>query len=819
MLDKVEIYPYQRVAEPDSGKRRTLRALSWPVKPVMISGNMSRSLQAMFTIDNLLIGTGAAMMARAFVLGELLPFIFAYIAAFGYRNRPRTMIIALFALPGLFSVVSGPALGADLAALLLLGAVLERARIPEERVWWGVPLLTTAALLVIKTLFLIFTSFTFYSEMVVVFEAMIAGVLTFVFLVCSAALKESRPLAHFTFEDLSAFLVLGIGLVMGLQGIKIAGLLVSSILCRAGIMLAALIWGSGGGTMVGVMTGIIPSVTSSVFAQSVGMYAVAGLLAGLFRNFGRLGVMIGFMMGTLALSLFINETQATVLGMWESAAACLLFFLLPESLTDRVPIQSLGPISSLKENELQLIDARLKETARLRIENLARVFEELSSTFTGEPRTRQGQPQQTYLNYLYDEIAHGFCRNCSRKDSCWGRDCYNTSQEVMDIFTLAEMNGQVEYEQCPVEFRRRCIYGREMISTVNYLFDNLRLNEYWTERLGESRDLVSRQLQGVSQVIRNLAREIDVHTMVDFELRDRLMRDLKKSDTGIKDITPVRSGNQQVFLTVHAEACVAGDRCDHGTSLLISSALGEKYEVCEKNCPRLPGKGLCEFTMCRAFTYQVTSGAAQVGREAICGDSFTIATLKEGKQLIALSDGMGVGQLALNESQAAVRLLENLLNSGFDRDVTLRTINSVLQLKSSTDTFATLDMLMIDLFTAEVDFIKVGSAPSFIRRGRRVGVVTSNSLPIGIMDNVDISSERRSLCPGDMIILISDGVLEASREVEGEDWIPAFLAAVDETDPQRTADMILQKALGLCRGKPRDDMTVIAVTIEVNYPH
>jgi hypothetical protein len=31
--------------------------------------------------------------------------------------------------------------------------------------------------------------------------------------------------------------------------------------------------------------------------------------------------------------------------------------------------------------------------------------------------------------------------------------------------------------------------------------------------------------------------------------------------------------------------------------------------------------------------------------------------------------------------------------------------------------------------------------------------------------------------------------------------------------------MILQKALGLCRGKPRDDMTVIAVTSEVNYPH
>lgn len=758
-------------------------------------------------------------MARALVLGELLPFIFAYMAAFAYRNRSRGLIIALFALPGLISVAAGTSLGVNIVALLLLAAVLGAAHIPEDKVWWGVPLLTTTVLLLVKTVFLLFTSLTFYGEMVVVFEALIAGVLAFVFMVCSVALKESRPLAHFSFEDISAFLVLGIGLVMGLQEIKIAGLLVSSILCRLGILVAGLLWGAGGGTMVGVMTGILPSVSSSVFAQSLGLYAVAGLLAGLFRNFGKLGVMIGFMMGTLALSMFINETQATIVGIWESGVACLLFFLLPETFTDRVPIQSLGPISNLKENELQLIDTRLKDAARHRIENLAQVFEELSSTFVGEQPAHQEAGQQGYLNYLYDEIAQGFCESCSRKDTCWGRDCYNTSREVMDIFTLAEMHGQVEYEECPAEFRRRCIYGRELISTVNYLFDNLRLNEYWTERLGESRSLVSRQLQGVSQVIRDLAREIDVQTMVDFELRDRLLKEFKRSSHGIKDITPVRAGQRQVFITVNSEACANGDRCEKETALALSSILGEKYEVCEKTCPRLRGKGWCEFTMCRSFTYRVTTGAAQVGREDICGDSFTIATLKEGKQLVALSDGMGVGQTALNESQAAVRLLENLLNSGFEKDIALRTINSVLQLKSSAETFATLDMIMVDLFTAEVDFIKIGSVPSFIRRGQRVGVVTSNSLPIGIMDNLEISSEKRSLCPGDMLVLVSDGVFEASRDLGGEDWLPQYLAAVNEADPQTNADMILHKALSLCRGKPRDDMTVICLTLEVNYPH
>ena len=389
----------------------------------------------------------------------------------------------------------------------------------------------------------------------------------------------------------------------------------------------------------------------------------------------------------------------------------------------------------------------------------------------------------------------------------------------MEIFTLAEMNGQVQYQQCPEEFRRRCICGRELVGTVNYLFDNLRLNDYWSEKLGESRDLVSRQLQGGSKVIRDLAGQIDVQTMVDFALRDRMLSEFKRSGQGIKDITPVKAGDQQKFITINAEACASGERCEKETALALSSYLGDKYEVCEKTCPRLRGKGLCEFTLCRSFTYRVTTGAAQVGREAVCGDSFTIATLKEGQQLIALSDGMGIGQRALNESQVAVRLLENLLNSGFDRDIALKTINSVLQLKSSAETFATLDMVMIDLFTAEVDFIKVGTVPSFIRRGRRVGLVTSNSLPIGIVDNLEIGTERRSLCPGDMLVLVSDGVVEASRTTSGEEWIPEFLTALSESDPQLNADLIMQKALGLCHGQPRDDMTVICVTLEVNYSH
>lgn len=819
MLDKIEIYPYQRVAEPSvqrkaRKKRKVPKSLpDWNIKN--FSPDLGERIRHIASIDNAILALLAVIMARGFVLGELLPFIFAYIVAFGYREKSRAILMALFAVPGLLTIMDGFNLWSNILTLCVLIAITGYTSIPEKKTWWALPVLTICSIFLTKTILVLINGMSFYQEMVIIFEAMIAGVLTFVFIVASDAIRQKKALVNFTFEDIAAFMVLGIGLVMGLNDINIAGLSLSSILCRLGIIIAAFLWGSGGGTMVGVMAGIIPSLTSNIFAQSVGLYAISGLLAGVFKNFGRLGVIVGFMMGNLALSMFISETQATILGIWESGLACLIFFLLPASIKEKIPIQSMGPVRNLKDSELQLMDERIKAAASNRIEHLASVFEELSSTFTGGTGVSKSTDQTAYLNYLYDEILQGFCKGCSRYNNCWERDSYNTSQEILEIFAAIEEKGEVKYEECPVEFRRRCIYGRELINAVNCLFDNLRINEYWANKLDQSRSLISTQLQGVSQVMKSLAEEIDLKTVVDFEMRAKLLRECRGLGIKIEDITPIRSNGDQLYINVVAESCDDGQSCDSLVTSFASAVAGEKMEVCNKKCPRFMGKGKCEFTLTRAFTYRVVSGAAQVGKEPVCGDSFTIATLKEGKELIALSDGMGVGEKACNESQAAVRLLENLLSTGYSRETALKTINSVLLLRSTAETFATIDMVMVDLYTAEVDFIKVGSAPSFIKRGKRVGMVTSNSLPIGILDNLDVISEKRALCPQDILVMISDGVLEASLNSGGEAWLQEFIAAIDETDPQIIAEMIINKALGLCKGKPADDMTVICMYIEV----
>jgi stage II sporulation protein E len=124
-------------------------------------------------------------------------------------------------------------------------------------------------------------------------------------------------------------------------------------------------------------------------------------------------------------------------------------------------------------------------------------------------------------------------------------------------------------------------------------------------------------------------------------------------------------------------------------------------------------------------------------------------------------------------------------------------------------------MVMIDLYTGEVDFIKTASAPSFVKRGKQVAMISSSSLPIGILNEVELVCEKKNLLPRDMILMVSDGVMEASRTVNGEDWISQLFSDLNEVDPQVVAEIVINKALSLAQGKPHDDMTVICMNLEL----
>ncbi len=150
----------------------------------------------------------------------------------------------------------------------------------------------------------------------------------------------------------------------------------------------------------------------------------------------------------------------------------------------------------------------------------------------------------------------------------------------------------------------------------------------------------------------------------------------------------------------------------------------------------------------------------------------------------------------------------------------LRRVNQEIVGLGDDGMFATLVYCIYDLENRSLIFTNAGHCVPLLRRGDRVFPLQAeraHTPPLGVTPELDAGEARVQLLPGDMLIMVSDGILEA-RDVRGneyglsrlsrrirtargsaEDTIKAILADLDS----HTAD----QAQG-------DDMTILAMAIE-----
>ncbi len=89
--------------------------------------------------------------------------------------------------------------------------------------------------------------------------------------------------------------------------------------------------------------------------------------------------------------------------------------------------------------------------------------------------------------------------------------------------------------------------------------------------------------------------------------------------------------------------------------------------------------------------------------------------------------------------------------------------------------------------------------------------IRSETLPIGILQHISMEKNDMVLKHNDMVLLMTDGVMEAVTE-EQEDvvWLTSLFETFYSSNPQDVADYILQEAQKKVKENKKDDMTVIA---------
>ncbi len=335
----------------------------------------------------------------------------------------------------------------------------------------------------------------------------------------------------------------------------------------------------------------------------------------------------------------------------------------------------------------------------------------------------------------------------------------------------------------------------------------------WNTRLKENRAAVAVQLNEMAQIMTDTVEHV-WDTQTDENLELHLKKKLRSMGLSVHGVLVYRQENkrQEVYLTVNTRRrrCVAVKEVAAALSGLMKKSM-----MPARDSRAFVGSERMTVQFVERTNFQVLYGIERAvkGEERISGDNFSLYQCREGQFIAVLSDGMGSGMEAYKESELVVDLLEQFLEAGFTKETAVRMINSALIVRSDEQAFSTIDISSLDLYTGVCEFLKVGASTTFIRRENWVETIPSPSLPAGVFHKLDPDAVSRKLYDGDMLIMVTDGVMDALPAAHQEAVMKDIIMEHDTGNPGELAAYILGRVRQYQEREPADDMTVLAVSL------
>ncbi|TCO71357.1 stage II sporulation protein E [Marinisporobacter balticus] len=761
--------------------------------------------------NTILLIVMALLLGRASILGGLAPFGIAFYISLIMKDR-KYGYLGFFVLFGNITVAENANISKYCIALALSFMIFSYIRSKIRFHIFSIATISSLTMFLSGLIYILATDFYMYDLFMEGFEALVVFVFVYILSYAIPVVIQKTNRKILSNEELICVAILAAVVVSGLSNVVVAGYKIENVF---GILLTLIFAYNGGpsvGASVGITIGIITSMSSIGTPIVISIYGFSGLLAGIFKDLGKIGSAIGMILGNAILTFYINGSTEVLIQFEEIITSFVIFMVMPKGMMQHME-------KFLNFNDLQsdkTYSNRIQKIAYHRLKEYAQAFSQLAVTY-GNIAEKNKMVDQNDIANMIDEVADKVCHNCGMCRSCWHNNFYGTYNDVVDVITCLENYGRMESNKIPNNLKKRCIKLDTLIRMINDRFEVYKIHYEWQKKLFESRQLIAEQFEEVSNIIDDLSKEINMKVDFRTEVEDALYVAFDKEGIAIEQVTVLEMESGKFEIEIEKRSCFDRKQCDEKIAPIVSKTIGREVVRKNQHCKTDEKKGMCLFTFVEAKKYKVATGVARISKDdrGICGDSYSFIELLDGQYMMALSDGMGSGERAAKESQTTVSILEQLMEAGFKKDIAIKTINSILVSKSSEETFSTMDLSMIDMYTGKVEFVKIGAASSFIKRANgEIEVIRSTSLPIGILNNIDIESFGQRLNKDDCVIIMSDGVLDADQNIEEkEKWVTDTLKKLNSKNPQGIADKLLDIAIEKYGNKIADDMTVMVSKI------
>lgn len=600
---------------------------------------------------------------------------------------------------------------------------------------------------------------------------------------------------------------------------------IRNILCI--FMVLVLGWRNGvlvggvSGITVGIVLGIIGDGTPTVIAA----YAISGMIAGLLNRCGKIGVIVGFIIGNILIAYSANGGMSNIIMFQEILIASVGLLAMPK--VSKISIDKIMPQTKLLPEAGRAIEG--DDDAIDKLNSISKTISEMANNYREDDFYEQNE--QLFEDELIKSLD-------GMEDNLLYDDLYNNEDGILeDVFNNLQENGILTENGLISICAKHNIYLmnsdniesnneeqteiRKVLKVINSSYRICKVNFVWQKKMDEVKSNMSEQLKSVKSAIEDITDDMTHKTEEDkfADKKQMIIDELKNKNIQLQDINIKQEESGRYIINAYTSICndSEGKLCPiKPISRVASKVLGDQLTIQDQKCGIRLNKEMCNYTYISADKYIIQSGIAKAKKDGsiVSGDMISQIRLGDGKYMYAISDGMGSGPDAMKNSKIAISMLERLLGSGFDKDTSIKLINSAILTANKDDNYATLDISILDLYTGNMELLKNGACPTYVKKNRNVSLIKSTSLPTGIMKNIQIDTYDKDLEDGDIVIMCSDGILDSNMEFANRDlWLKYLLEDIQTDIPERIADIILREAIDNCVGKPKDDMSVIVFKV------
>ena len=778
-------------------------------------------LNNIFTKQYIAIYIISFMVSQITFSGDFSPFCISLIGACFANSVPVAGVI----VSALIGVIIKQGISATLTYILTILVMIAtffilKPRYNEEqrneKIKLGKNVLISS--LIVQLARITISGFTVYDLLASITVSIVIYVFYKIFVNSLAMLQDIREKKAFSIEEVMGTSLLISIAICAFGELSVLGFSIRNILS----ILIVLILGWKNGILVGTTAGVTIGVTLGIIVQTepimIAAYAISGMIAGILNKFGKIGVILGFILGNIVLAYAANGYTVELIHFKEILIASIGLLALPKNVEINIE-EFVG-----KSKFLPVFSNRGLNKSKEVAENLNNVSETIhimaksykqEELFQEEEKVQREENKQIFITKLLDELD-------AYKENLLYDDLANTEGKIVqDIFDFLIDKQSIERKDLLKIFAENNSYIvgvndnkiskyledniNQVLRAVNSAYQRSKSDFVWKKKLEQSKKNMKNQLDNVSKAIQDIANNIEKSSKLEEEQekqREEIITLLKQKQIEVEDVILKKENRYfiEIYLNKNQEEFENVD-----ISEILSKVCKER--IVENKEASLGNR--INYISDDNYVMGFATANATKNKSEISGDSILNIRLKDGNYLIAISDGMGSGSKAMQSSRQALKMLENLLLSGFDKNTSIELIKSAL-ISQNEESFATLDIAIVDLYKGKVEFMKSGACPTYLKLNKKVKVVKANSLPTGIIDESKLDIFDVDIQENEIMLMCTDGILDSNVEYKNKElWIKYLLEDIETNNTKKISDLILNEAIDNNYGIPKDDMTIV----------